>query len=1001
MSEKTRRGLEISITAVFVLALLLVGAVLIFSGGTASAKQFATLRLLAGQVAVQRGNGAFETGQDGTSLREGDTVRTGPDGRASIEYFDGSLTRLDFDTSFTLVTLETLGDAAASTVIEGSQAEGNSYHRVAELTDARSRFEIETPTATASVHGTGYALLVDEGSTTIAVVEGVVAARGSTGAVEIPAGEMAVVGTDGVVGTIQAIPLELLEGDWLMFNLCADHAPECVEGDGGGPEGPTEPPKGSGQGEHGSVPPTSTTGAGGEGGTTGGTPPLPPLNKPPQAGFSAAPRLGPAPLRVRFTDASQDPDGDHMSRHWSFGDGSAQSGGQTLSHTYDDPGRYTVTLTVSDPRGKQDAESKVIRVGSAEAAFDHIIISPSNATIQPGGSRSYTAEAFDSDGGSMGNVTVDTDFSIAPNGSCNGNTCTANQPGAHTVTGTYQAESDDATLMVQDEAPPPPPPPPPPQCPTYALAFHVRPPANQAAGQPFNVQIRVDVLDDGSSDGPLSINLSLQGGTFSGGETSATWTGQGIVNFDHLTIDEPGSYAISASASCATSPDPAPIRVGSAEAVFDHIIISPSDATIQPGGSRSYTAEAFDSDGGSMGNVTVDTDFSIAPNGSCNGNTCTANQPGAHTVTGTYHAESDDATLMVEDEAPPPPPPPPPPQCPTYALAFHVRPPANQAAGQPFNVQIRVDVLDDGSSDGPLSINLSLQGGTFSGGETSATWTGQGIVNFDHLTIDEPGSYAISASASCATSPDPAPIRVGSAEAVFDHIIISPSDATIQPGGSRSYTAEAFDSDGGSMGNVTVDTDFSIAPNGSCNGNTCTANQPGAHTVTGTYHAESDDATLMVEDEAPPPPPPQCPTYALAFHVRPPANQAAGQPFNVQIRVDVLDDGSSDGPLSINLSLQGGTFSGGETSATWTGQGIVNFDHLTIDEPGSYAISASASCATSPDPTPITITEGSNAGSKDGCSALGLVLAVPRIRRLRRGPRADPSRSRTPARPRT
>ena len=54
MSEKTKRGLEISITAVFVLALLLVGAVLVFSGGTASAKQFATLRLLGGQVAVQR-----------------------------------------------------------------------------------------------------------------------------------------------------------------------------------------------------------------------------------------------------------------------------------------------------------------------------------------------------------------------------------------------------------------------------------------------------------------------------------------------------------------------------------------------------------------------------------------------------------------------------------------------------------------------------------------------------------------------------------------------------------------------------------------------------------------------------------------------------------------------------------------------------------------------------------------------------------------------------------
>jgi hypothetical protein len=110
-----------------------------------------------------------------------------------------------------------------------------------------------------------------------------------------------------------------------------------------------------------------------------------------------------------------------------------------------------------------------------------------------------------------------------------------------------------------------------------------------------------------------------------------------------------------------------------------------------------------------------------------------------------------------------------------------------------------------------------------------------------------------------------------------------------------------------------------------------------------------------------------------------------GHQFNAQIRVDVLG-GSSDGPLSINLSLQGGTFSGGETSATWTGQGVVNFNHLTIDQPGSYAISASASCATSPDPAPITITDGSNGSGKKGGSAIGLVLALPWIRRLRRAP---------------
>jgi hypothetical protein len=186
------------------------------------------------------------------------------------------------------------------------------------------------------------------------------------------------------------------------------------------------------------------------------------------------------------------------------------------------------------------------------------------------------------------------------------------------------------------------------------------------------------------------------------------------------------------------------------------------------------------------------------------------------------------------------------------------------------------------------------------------------------------------------------------------------------------------------MGEVTADTHFSIAPGGSCKDNTCTAKKPGTHTVTGTYHGERAHATLTVEEEAPPPQA-TCPTYALAFHARPPANQASGRQFNVQIRVDVLDDGSSGGPVSIDLSLQGGTFGGGEISATWTGQGIMNFNHLTIDEPGSYAISASAGCAISTDPTPITITDGSN-GNAGGGPGLGLVLAVPWIRRLRRGP---------------
>ena len=561
MSEKTKRGLELSVTALFVLALLSIGAVLIFSDGIASAKQIATLRLLGGEVAVQHGDDALEPGEEGESLREGDIVRTGPDGRAAIEYFDGSLTRLDYDATFSLVTLETLRNPARSTVILGGQTAGNSYNRIAELADAGSRFEIETPTATASVRGTDYALLVDEGSTRIAVVEGLVTASGASGSVDVSAGKMVVVGAGGAIGAVQDISQELVDSDWFAFNQCElDGVRECIQDDAEG----EEPAGGStGQGEDGQgSPPSSDTGtgpgdgSGDGGGTTGdGSPPPPQHNQPPQAGFSASPHLGPAPLNVQFSDSSSDPDGDPISRHWSFGDGSSQSGGQSPSHRYAHPGEYTVTLTVSDPRGKTDSKSKVIDVGAVEADFDHIVIAPSHATIEPGGSQAYTAEAFDTDGHSMGKVTADTNFSIGPDGSCQGHTCTATHTGAHTVTGTYAGDSDGASLVVEEEEPPPP------ACPHYALSFHSRPPETQRAGHQFNVQIKVDVLEGGSNNGPLTIVLQLQGGSFSGGDTSATWTGQGTMTFNHLTIDEAGTYGLTGVANCATQTDPASITI--------------------------------------------------------------------------------------------------------------------------------------------------------------------------------------------------------------------------------------------------------------------------------------------------------------------------------------------------------------------------------------------------------------------------------------------------------
>ena len=78
-------------------------------------------------------------------------------------------------------------------------------------------------------------------------------------------------------------------------------------------------------------------------------------NKPPRAGLSITPSgAGMQRLTVySFSGSpSTDPDGDRLIYSWDFGDGRAGTG-ESVSHTYDSSGAFTVTLTVDD--GKEQA----------------------------------------------------------------------------------------------------------------------------------------------------------------------------------------------------------------------------------------------------------------------------------------------------------------------------------------------------------------------------------------------------------------------------------------------------------------------------------------------------------------------------------------------------------------------------------------------------------------------------------------------------------------------
>jgi hypothetical protein len=104
-------------------------------------------------------------------------------------------------------------------------------------------------------------------------------------------------------------------------------------------------------------------------------------------------------------------------------------------------GAHTV---VGDDGGKTSSASLTVNAGP----LDHLALSPASATISAGGSQTYTSQGRDQYDNSLGDVTGSTTFSIAPNGSCTGATCTATTSGAHTITGTSGGKTGNAALQV-------------------------------------------------------------------------------------------------------------------------------------------------------------------------------------------------------------------------------------------------------------------------------------------------------------------------------------------------------------------------------------------------------------------------------------------------------------------------------------------------------------------------------------------------------------------------
>ena len=165
------------------------------------------------------------------------------------------------------------------------------------------------------------------------------------------------------------------------------------------------------------------------------------INERPTAEFSYTPDAPISGVPVDFdAGASNDPEGAALSYAWDFGDGNSSPAGSsaTASHTYADPGDYSVKLTVSDGVWQESSEQQVTVAAPNEPPEACFTFDPSPAVT----GATVTFDAACSDDPETQPLTYNWDF---------GDGSTGEQTTESTITHSFSApDSYTVELVVSD-----------------------------------------------------------------------------------------------------------------------------------------------------------------------------------------------------------------------------------------------------------------------------------------------------------------------------------------------------------------------------------------------------------------------------------------------------------------------------------------------------------------------------------------------------------------------
>ena len=197
ISLPKRRPTRVAMLAAFVVAFVIVatGLVGLLFPATAAASS-SSLEVLDGIVAISRDGAQFVEGRDGDLLQQGDVIRTGDESHAVLTFYDGSTVEVEPNSELIVETLA--ASTAGDLVMEMRQDFGRTWHVVSRSLTPNSKYEIRTPTSTATVRGTAFLVSVDpNGASNIATTDGTVHAIAAGQEVSVPPGFKTLSGVGG------------------------------------------------------------------------------------------------------------------------------------------------------------------------------------------------------------------------------------------------------------------------------------------------------------------------------------------------------------------------------------------------------------------------------------------------------------------------------------------------------------------------------------------------------------------------------------------------------------------------------------------------------------------------------------------------------------------------------------------------------------------------------------------------------------------------------------